>query len=240
MNYYSLHIGDYRRDTAHLSMTEHGAYRQLLDQYYLNEKPIILDESKLMRSLCVRTADDMQAVKNVLDDFFIRTDEGYIHKRCDVEIEAFHAKSKSASESAKARWERVRAGNDANALRTHCEGNANHKPITNNHKPIKNKVSVADDDFSKFWDAYPKKTGKTDAQKAWVKIKPPLPSILAALTWQSNSMQWKNNGGQYIPNPATYLNQGRWQDEPTANTAATQAARQSQSNHSKHSVEEPV
>ena len=86
MNYYQHHIGDYRRDTAHLSLLEHGIYRQLMDHYYLNELPITNDENKLMRLLCVRNADDMQHVRNVLNDFFLLTESGYIHKRCDIEI----------------------------------------------------------------------------------------------------------------------------------------------------------
>ena len=68
--------------------------------------------------------------------------------------------------------------------------------------------------FDTFWAAYPKKTGKTAAQKAWQKAKPVLAEVLAALTWQVDSDQWRKDGGQFIPNPATYLNQGRWQDEP--------------------------
>jgi uncharacterized protein YdaU (DUF1376 family) len=145
LNYYSHHIGDYRRDTAHLTLIEHGVYRQMLDQYYLDERPICANDAKLMRSLCARTADEMQVVKNVLADFFVLTESGYIHKRCDVEIEAFHGKSKSASESAKARWERVRAEKiaklcevNANALPTDNEGNANHKPLTINQEPLTN------------------------------------------------------------------------------------------------------
>lgn len=137
MHYYSQNIGDYRRDTTHLSLLEHGAYRQLIDTYYLTEKPLPLNHADLMRTHSARTADEMQAVENVLKDFFVKTEEGYIHKRCDVEIEAFHAKSHSASESAKARWDRVRAEKEANAMRTHSEGNANHKPITNNQEPDK-------------------------------------------------------------------------------------------------------
>lgn len=37
--------------------------------------------------------------------------------------------------------------------------------------------------------------------------------ILAALRWQALSEQWQRDGGQFIPHPATYLNQGRWKDE---------------------------
>jgi uncharacterized protein YdaU (DUF1376 family) len=156
MFYYSHHIGDYRRDTSHLSLLEHGIYRQMLDQYYLDEKPICADDAKLMRSLCARSADEIQSVKNVLKDFFLCTEDGYVHKRCDIEIEGFHAKSKSASESAKARWERLKGKNHANASVNHanalnpqCDGNANHKPITNNQEPVTNEPVTINPESSK-------------------------------------------------------------------------------------------
>lgn len=134
MHYYSHNVGDYRRDTSHLSLLEHGVYRQLMDTYYLSEKPLSSDHAVLMRTHSARSADEMQAFENVLKDFFVLTDAGYIHKRCDVEIEAFHAKSSSARESAKARWDRVKEERKADAMRTHSEGNANQEPITINQE----------------------------------------------------------------------------------------------------------
>ncbi|HEX7643001.1 MAG TPA: YdaU family protein [Burkholderiaceae bacterium] len=144
MHYYSHHIADFRKDTSHLSLLEQGLYRRLLDQYYLDEKPLGLDHVVLMRAHCVRTADEKQAFDNVLQDFFIRTEDGYVHKRCEIEIGAFHAKSQSAAESAKARWARVRAEKEAAAMRTHSDGNANHEPITNTHQPKKNKPPLGE------------------------------------------------------------------------------------------------
>ena len=44
---------------------------------------------------------------------------------------------------------------------------------------------------------------------------PPLPTILAAIEAQKKSEQWVKDGGQYIPHPATWLNQGRWDDQVT-------------------------
>ena len=132
---YYHHIGDYRKDTAHLSLVEHGIYRQLLDTYYLDERPLTLDHAKLMRSHSVRSADEMQAFENVLQDFFVRTEEGYVHKRCESEIAQFKAKSDSASKSAKARWAKHRSDGSADAMRTHTEGNANQQPVTDNHNP---------------------------------------------------------------------------------------------------------
>ena len=81
-------------------------------------------------------------------------------------------------------------------------------------------------EFAEFWDAYPKKVGKEAAWKVWKKLGSPaaiLQNIKTALAWQRESDQWTKDQGQYIPNPATYLNQGRWQDErpEPKNTALT-------------------
>lgn len=70
--------------------------------------------------------------------------------------------------------------------------------------------------FDVFWKAYPKKTGKDAAAKAFAKRKVGqelLALMLKAIGEQRRSEQWLRDGGQYIPNPATWLNQGRWQDE---------------------------
>jgi uncharacterized protein YdaU (DUF1376 family) len=139
VHFYQFNIGDYRRDTSHLTLLEHGIYRQLLDTYYLSENPIKLDLEEVMRTHSVRTADEERALKNVLKDFFDETSDGYFHKGCDRNIEAYRKKSKMASESAKARWSQPHA----NALPTDSERNANgmltnnHKPLTNNQEPIK-------------------------------------------------------------------------------------------------------
>lgn len=69
--------------------------------------------------------------------------------------------------------------------------------------------------FDEFWMAYPRKTGKGDAEKAWLKMRPPLPDVLSALEWQRSQESWTKDRGQFIPMPSTYLNQKRWLDEPT-------------------------
>lgn len=67
--------------------------------------------------------------------------------------------------------------------------------------------------FDEFWKAYPKKVGKEAARKAFGKVKAPVESLLTAIERQKCSDQWTKDNGQYIPNPATWLNQGRWEDE---------------------------
>ena len=75
-----------------------------------------------------------------------------------------------------------------------------------------------DDSFDLFWKAYPNRKAKGDAEKAWRKIKPDadlLQAILAAIERQKASDGWTKAAGQYIPYPATWLNQRRWEDEET-------------------------
>ncbi len=80
---------------------------------------------------------------------------------------------------------------------------------------------VGEDGFEQFWKAYPRKQGKKAAYKAWQKAKdkPEISHILRQLVIQKQSDQWTKDGGQYIPLPATWLNQGRWADEVEIKTA---------------------
>lgn len=69
--------------------------------------------------------------------------------------------------------------------------------------------------FESFWKAYPKKVGKGAAEKAWQKIKPSerlLNEMVEAIQKQRTSKEWIKEDGQFIPNPATWLNQKRWED----------------------------
>jgi len=70
--------------------------------------------------------------------------------------------------------------------------------------------------FEEFWKAYPRKAGKDAARKAWKKKRPDLITCLEAIKRQQDSDQWQKDGGQFIPHPATWINQARWEDEPSA------------------------
>ncbi len=68
--------------------------------------------------------------------------------------------------------------------------------------------------FTTFWKAYPKKTGKGAALKAWTKLSPPIEAVLSSLEWQCRQPDWLRDQGQFIPHPATWLNRRGWEDEP--------------------------
>lgn len=146
MHYYSFNIGDYARDTIHLSELEDLAYRRIMDLYYSRELPLPNDIEEISRLIRMRTHCECIAI--VLKDFFTLESDGYRQLRIDTEIHAYKEKSVKASKSAKARWKKVKAkqkvkepceGN-ANALKTQCEGNAKQEPLTTNHEPINNSI----------------------------------------------------------------------------------------------------
>ena len=119
MHYYQFNIGDYQSHTAHLSDLEDLAYRRLLDWYYLHETPIPNNLDEIARQIRMRTHTD--CIASVLQEFFAKTDQGWINSRADKEIAKTIDKSEKAKMSAKSRWDKPK---DATAMRTHTEGNA--------------------------------------------------------------------------------------------------------------------
>ncbi|MCA8482275.1 YdaU family protein [Burkholderia multivorans] len=84
MNFYKRHIGDYLKDTAHLSLLEHGVYTRLLDVYYTRESGIPDDQAA--RLIGARARDEVAALKVVLGEFFELVDGTWIQQRCEREI----------------------------------------------------------------------------------------------------------------------------------------------------------
>jgi len=81
-------------------------------------------------------------------------------------------------------------------------------PIPPKNNSIKNRV---DEHFEGFWSAYPRRIGKAAARRAWEKaMKVTTPEVIGAAL---RAAEWPEDP-QYIPHPATWLNQGRWDDQP--------------------------
>ena len=101
MHYYSHNIADYRKDTQHLTLLEHGLYRHMLDTYYLDEEPIKTEG--VFRRFAVRTKEEKQALENILSDFFNLSGCGkfYYHARCDDVIAKYKGKVDRARDNGK-------------------------------------------------------------------------------------------------------------------------------------------
>ena len=75
--------------------------------------------------------------------------------------------------------------------------------------------------FAEFWIGYPKKRAKDAAERAWTKLAPAdRDLVLERLPLFVACRQWQEQGGQFIPHPATWLNSGDWRELPDAGRPA--------------------
>lgn len=155
MHYYSHHVGDYNRDTAHLSIVEHGVYRLLMDSYYSTERRLPADHTMLCRIVRASSKVERDAVSSVARHFFNESDGLLIHNRIERELESYQAQREQASKAGKASAAKrnvvtnnQRAFNERSTdveipLQQNAnETSTNHKPVTMNHKPVTNKSST--------------------------------------------------------------------------------------------------
>lgn len=127
MHYYPHHIGDYQRDTAHLSATDHGVYRLLMDHYYVTERPLPGDIPTLCRIVRAVTKMERDSVLRVVSGFFRSTDKGFVHKRIEEEITEYRRKAEAASAAGRASGEARRNKQNRNEKGTGVERTLNEK-----------------------------------------------------------------------------------------------------------------
>ena len=68
--------------------------------------------------------------------------------------------------------------------------------------------------FDEFWSLYPRKIAKATARKAWAKLSAEQ-QLMAAKAIDTHCQYWsaKETELEFIPHPATWLHQERWEDE---------------------------
>ena len=103
--WYPHYPGDYQRDTAHLSLMEHGAYRLLLDHYYSTGGPLGSDAERLYRVCSASNQDEREAVDVILHQFFVLRDGRYHNGRADRQlVEMTEKRAKLSEKRAPRRW----------------------------------------------------------------------------------------------------------------------------------------
>lgn len=210
MHYYSFNPSAYTLDTVHLDNDHDLAYRRLIDLYYTSEAPI----PKETQLVAIRLRCGSDVVLDVLKEFFIETEKGWLQARCDAEISIYHRKAEVARANGKAggRPKKTKRVKLANRIGTGLQPDGK---LTNNQELVTNnqvKKDATHPEFGEFWNSYPNKNGKAEALKSWIKNKPNLAQVLESLQWQKRSESWTKDGGQYVPHASTYLNQRRFED----------------------------
>jgi uncharacterized protein YdaU (DUF1376 family) len=149
VNFYKHHIGDYAKDTEHLSWDEDHAYTRLMRVYYRDERPLPLDLAKVARLARAHTASQKAAIETVLGEFFIKESDGWHNKRCDSEIAAA---SNQADTNRRIAEERERAKRSRNANESlngsYHEQSTNRQPIQTPDSNIQTPLAIKEPEQS--------------------------------------------------------------------------------------------
>lgn len=133
-------------------------------------------------------------------------------------------RSEAGKKGMKSRWKGTK--NDTSITKdksviqtiTPITDNVNVNVIVNDNVNVSNNVPtyVNGQGFEIFWKVYPKKKSKGAAEKAWRSIRPDeklLQAMVNSIEQAKQTEQWKKEGGQFIPHPATWLRSKGWEDE---------------------------
>lgn len=104
MHSYPHHIGDFAKATKGLTLTERGAYRELLDQYYAHEGPLPLGKRERYRLAGAATIAERVAVDYVVERYFVEGADGWHQHRADQEIARYRVRQVRGSAGADKRW----------------------------------------------------------------------------------------------------------------------------------------
>lgn len=217
-----LYVGDYLASTSRLTTEQHGAYLLLIFDYWREGPPP--DDDQVLAQITRMSPHAWSIARAVLAKYFSIEDGQWRHARIDREIglaREKHDKAKArATKAAEARWSGSDSKKPATGNATSIAQAVLDQCQSQSQSPIKKKPPISPKGdapgFDKFWAQWPKRKDKAAAIKAWNKLRPDDQlqlTILSAIRVQCATAEWMKDRGQYIPNPATWLNGRRWEDE---------------------------
>jgi uncharacterized protein YdaU (DUF1376 family) len=234
--YMPLYVADYLADTSHLTTAEHGAYLLLIMNYWQRGGSLPGDDVRLARIARV-SLKVWAEMKPTMAEFFKDSNGQWIHYRIEKELELVRVKSEKARQAGLASAERRQSARSTvvqrtfNGRSTKNEQTSNHTDTdtdTDNNTLVQKRAAKppkgggeSDFDFEEFWQLYPRREARKEAEKAYDKArrlasKEELHGKTAAYA--------KSRAGQdpqFTPLAASWLNKERWRD---VNANPTQAA----------------
>lgn len=119
-NWMPFYVGDYLRDTGHLSACEHGAYLLLLMHAWTHDGALQNDEVRL-RNIAKLSVKDWNRFSATLRAFFYVDGDTLRHRRIDRELAKSKARSEKRSAAGKASGVARKAQQKANTRSTHVD-----------------------------------------------------------------------------------------------------------------------
>lgn len=212
---------DYQAKTSHLTFEQSEAYRRLLEAYYSSSGKLTSDRPSLYRICRAMTDSERAAVDTAENEFFTNENGNLHHNRADEELAVREQHRARLSEAGHRGGLIAGKGRPKEIIglaqaRSQSQSQSQAQP-----QPEKSKALFANANgaWDSFWKAYPRKTAKQTALKAWGRVKAgDVAVLMVALEAQRGSEQWQRG---VIPHAATWLNQRRWEDEAQINIAGS-------------------
>jgi uncharacterized protein YdaU (DUF1376 family) len=220
LNYYERHIGDYIKDTAHLSLLEHGVYTRLLDVYYLREQGIPKDQ--VYRLVSAASKAEKAAVDSVLREYFQLHDGHWVQGRCQDVIAEYHAfvekqraagKASGAKRALNQRSTTVEPALDSGSTKT--QPPTSHLPLPTTQDRKKEPTAAAPPCpgwFDDFKAVYPKRAGDQGWPKALraanariAEGHDPIEFLNGAERYAAYCLADETAGTKYVKQAATFL-----------------------------------
>lgn len=225
---------DYRKHLEFLTDAECGQLFKALLDYGETKKQPELDGAALMAFSFITAQMDRDA-KKYAETCRKRSESGKKGgrpKKTDSD-----EKAKKANGFSEKQTEAKKADNDTDPDTEPDNDHDNDPDINNNPPNPQGGTDAQERRFTEFWAAYPKKVGKQAARNSWKRVKPDAKlheRIMQAVAAAKKSEQWNREGGRFVPNPSTWLNQGRWDDELTPAGTNQERNGQTYGEHSGH------
>jgi uncharacterized protein YdaU (DUF1376 family) len=213
-DFYKMDPGAWDHGTANLSLEEEAAYLRVVNAMHKNKSPVPNNVRVWAGMFRCSTRKARALVAALIDAGKLAlTEDGLVNERAISDLVHRGFVSVSRAESG-AKGGRIRAENARKLLETNNPKQANASSREEKRRE-ENPQSPqgGDDPFDLFWNLYPRKVGKEAARKAFDKAvkKAPVSDIMAGLHAQLPAILATEP--RFQPHPATWLNQGRWQDE---------------------------
>jgi len=151
----------------------------------------------------------------------------YVHDFLEHNRDAAEAKrvSEKRSKAATARWDK-----EKDAMQSALQPALQNDPVCNAEREREKELKKTPSspatppmEFDTFWAQYPRKVGKLAAQKAFSRATKLATAETITAALDTLHKEVRGQDPKFIPHPATWLNQGRWDDEP-AKTGITAAS----------------
>ena len=197
-------------DVVCMSMGQRGAYITLICYCWKEDK--LPNNPDYIRKLLGNIPKWKTLWNGIKHKFEIQGDY-LVHPRLEEERikqeEYRKKKSNAGKKGMKKRWNK--SDNNHNTVTDVLITKNNSSSSTSSS--IAHSSDIYTSSFNEFWEIYPHKVGKKKAMEVWNKLKPDdesIERIIDALKKQKETRQWQDK--LYIPHPATWLNQERWND----------------------------